>query len=50
MKKSTKKKVIELTNNVPNKPVNEIDNTPKENIEYENKFNFINDKQSPYSG
>ena len=27
-----------------------IDNTPKENIEYENKFNFINDKKSPYSG
>ena len=27
-----------------------IDNTPKENIEYENKFTFINDKKSPYSG
>lgn len=27
-----------------------IDNTPKENIEYENKYNFINDKKSPYSG
>jgi hypothetical protein len=28
----------------------DIDNTPKENIEYENKYTFINDKQSPYSG
>lgn len=28
----------------------EIDNTPKENIEYENKYSFINDKKSPYSG
>lgn len=27
-----------------------IDNTPKENIEYENKYTFINDKKSPYSG
>lgn len=27
-----------------------IDNTPKENIEYENKYNFINEKNSPYSG
>lgn len=27
-----------------------IDNTPKENIEYENKYTFINDKNSPYSG
>lgn len=27
-----------------------IDNTPKENIEYENKYTFLNDKQSPYSG
>ena len=27
-----------------------IDNTPKENIEYENKFTFISDKKSPYSG
>jgi hypothetical protein len=27
-----------------------IDNTPKENIEFENKYTFINDKQSPYSG
>ena len=28
----------------------EIDNTPKENIAYENKYTFINDKKSPYSG
>ena len=27
-----------------------IDNTPKENIEYENKYTFLNEKQSPYSG
>lgn len=27
-----------------------IDNTPKENIDYEKKYNFINDKKSPYSG
>lgn len=27
-----------------------IDNTPKENIEFENKYTFIDDKQSPYSG
>lgn len=27
-----------------------IDNTPKENIEYENNYTFINDKNSPYSG
>lgn len=28
----------------------DIDNTPKENIQYENKYTFINDKKSPYSG
>ena len=27
-----------------------IDTTPKENIEYENKYSFINEKNSPYSG
>jgi len=27
-----------------------IDNTPKEHIEWENSYNLINDKQSPYSG
>ena len=27
-----------------------VDNTPKKNIEYENTYTFINDKQSPYSG
>ena len=27
-----------------------IDNTPKENIEYENEYTFLNEKQSPYSG
>ena len=27
-----------------------IDNTPKENKEWENSYNLINDKQSPYSG
>ena len=27
-----------------------IDNTPEENKNWENTFNFINDKQSPYSG
>lgn len=27
-----------------------IDNTPKENKEWENKYKFIDDKQSPYSG
>lgn len=27
-----------------------IDNTPKDNIEYENKYNFIDEKNSPYSG
>ena len=27
-----------------------IDNTPEENIEYENKYTFLNEKQSPYSG
>ena len=28
----------------------DIDNTPKEHIEWENSYNLINDKQSPYSG
>lgn len=28
----------------------DIDNTPKEYINWENKYNLINDKQSPYSG
>ena len=27
-----------------------IDNTPRENKEWENSYNLINDKQSPYSG
>lgn len=27
-----------------------IDNTPKEHIEWENTYEFIDDKQSPYSG
>ena len=27
-----------------------IDNTPKENKDWENKYSIINDKQSPYSG
>ena len=28
----------------------DIDNTPKEHKEWENSYNLINDKQSPYSG
>lgn len=27
-----------------------IDNTPQENIDYENKYSFINENNSPYSG
>ena len=27
-----------------------IDNTPKEHKDWENKYNFLDDKQSPYSG